>query len=505
MQAGLSSPDANTGHTGLKYGLAVVLAALLAAALVAMLQAGPGRDDYYTLFVTQPGTPFPRAFVDLWLTDNHPPLFYALAWATNWLGADVETRRLVNLPILIAGIAALVALARRADSDRIVFILYGMGLAGAMPAVEKAAELRSYFLGLVAAAVMMAALYVFARPRNETDRGPLPWVVLSLTLLVALNLHFVLSLICGFIAGACLLRLCAARAWRTAGRLFLACVIGTAPLLACLAWQFAEIEEETRTFWIDPSMTAAARQLVSIAYRSMAANWPLTILAAAGLWLLVLRSRQDRRLDDRLAFVLTIVGALLAALGLLLALHAWRPIIVFRYLNPAFPVIALSSAIGASIGLESLRARASALAAAALTVGAIVSIGLNLHFTMTRPSWYDSGRLVAAHVRQCGGTVVHASMGWGEAPFNLAAADRVDDPEQFTFRVIADQLGFAVESQTSRRMAPRCPTIFWDEFTSYPDPTESDVVARLRELGFAPGQTEMHIAGKGWILVSRPR
>lgn len=152
---------------------AVIVGSLVVAVLIAQLLAiharGPWYDEFYTYYVVRPGP----AFADLWagwIRDNHPPLFYFLAWLGRGFGSTMEQRRLLNLALMLGAIAALVLLARRNAAFRRLAVPYAIALAGVLPLIERAAEYRSYFLSTLAAAVLIPALCVLVRPNERKDR-----------------------------------------------------------------------------------------------------------------------------------------------------------------------------------------------------------------------------------------------------------------------------------------------------------------------------------------------
>ncbi len=175
------------------------MAALALAVLVAMVLAidgrGPWYDEFYTYYVTRPGTTWAAAW-PVWMRDNHPPLFYALTWATNWLGAEMAQRRLVNIGILAVACIALWILHRRSAVFQRLALPYLAGLASFPTAVFYAAELRSNFLAFAGVAVAVAALSSLARPYHTTTtwRG---FAFLTVALAVGFSVHITASIILG--------------------------------------------------------------------------------------------------------------------------------------------------------------------------------------------------------------------------------------------------------------------------------------------------------------------
>ena len=96
----------------------VVLSVLFGvAAVIVIVGRGPWYDEFYSLYVVRAGVPV-SALYPAWLRDNHPPLFYALAWVWSrlisgtGLAATVEGMRAINGVFLAVLVGAFVRMAR---------------------------------------------------------------------------------------------------------------------------------------------------------------------------------------------------------------------------------------------------------------------------------------------------------------------------------------------------------------------------------------------------------
>jgi hypothetical protein len=341
--------------------------------------APPAIDEPYTLFVTRPGESFRWLLVNRWLADNHPPLFYALAWATNWLGPELAARRLVNLMVFAFAAAALIGLIRTWPRGRGTLVLYCLGLASLFPAVDRAAELRSYYLGLVATSVAIAFL-AYGWSRGFATRKRMTGLVL--VLLLCFNIHYVTSLVMGSIMLALLARAALRRDWSNAGRLAVASLIAGVPTLACMAVQFESMQSSPGVLWIPGGLASALYWMAATLAHALLANVVLTACGLGGVVLIAARSRVGGGLDCRLDFILTLAAGCVGALARLLAIHAWRPIVVPQYLFALNPPVLMSLTLGADWLLSRLKLRTSVVIVIGLVAASIAAVGLNLQSSL---------------------------------------------------------------------------------------------------------------------------
>ena len=365
---------------------------------------------------------------------------------------------------------------------------------------NSAAQLRSNYLGLVGAFLVVAALAVHANPRKCDDATKRPPLILVISLMLAFNAHFVMTLLIGSVTGAFFLRLCIARCRAAAWRLAIATAIAAAPLLASLAVQALNIERATRSFWIEGGTRTALHTIRIVIQPALSANAFLTVAGMAGLLLMAMRSWRERRLDDGLDLVLTLAAGCGAGLALLMALHMWRPIFALRYLLPLFPPIMMMLAVGAAAVLGRIGKSAGLVLVGCITMAALWSIWINLEKTIARESWYEAAAVIASEVRACPGSLVHGNAYWPPQLF---------EGDAYLFMLsgltkVAAVYQFPIEPLDLRRMAPRCPTIFWAEQWLDNKPSAAEAAAKLRRAGFLPMHSELHTTKSGWVLISRP-
>lgn len=491
--------------TGLiRAGALIAALALAALSVAAMLRAGPWYDEFFTLHVTRAGQPFLAQFTQHWLADNHPPLFYALARATAWLGSEVEPRRLLNLAFLALAVAGLYGMTRRLGDGPLVAALTGLGLAGNIQIIDKAAEFRSTYLAMAAVAVAVAALAVLARPHARPARPRRDFWLVTAALVLALNVHFVTSVLVGAIALAFALRLALAGDRAGTLRIIAALAIAALPLLATTAIQLSRIEANTRSFWITGGLDAARWAIQGPVEMALAANWPIAVLGIAGIALMAAEAWHQRQAAEPLGIVIALAGGCVLGCAVLIGLHLWRPLLIERYLLPIAMPINLALALGAARALRQLPGLAATAAAVAILLAALLSLRMGFAEATNRPSWHGTGRAIAAMVKACPRTVVHANLSWNRPVMDMPPADNAAVMPE-AYRIVARQFGFALEPSGSRRMAAHCPTVFWTEHVAALVPTASDVAMQLRNEGFTPDKTRLLRIGRGWILVSIPR
>lgn len=479
--------------------LAIVIVSLVAAMSWAMRLRGPWYDEFYTLYVTRPDIPLSHAF-DRWLADNHPPLFYALVRATARLGSTVEERRVVNL-ILFAGTAIQLAWWLIPQRLRRTGWVFAIALASAWPAIDRATELRSNYLAFAATAVAVAALIGFDRGHRAHRRAE--WVMLTLALLVAFNVHLATSMIVGGLVAAMVLRRFVARDWRAASRLFGAATLAAIPMLLHLGLSFGRIEANTRSFWIQGGFNSARWAIQTEIVRNLSANPPITILAGIGFGMLAYRSWRDRRLVTHADLAGTLALGLVLGCAAMIAIHLWRPFIIDRYLVALHPPLAMILALGAAALLDHVRPWFAVVLAALMTFSAVTAIHLNLGRTLARPSWYGTGQAIATIRRNCPTTSVHVDLN-GNRPVLISPPSENRAVLPFAYHTVAAHFSFPLAAAGDRTMPRDCPTLFWTEHVAGESVTTEGLVSPLRAAGFPIGRAQLMRIGDGHVLVTWP-
>lgn len=475
---------------------------LLVAAIVwACLHRGPWYDELYTQYVSRPGVPWLTALKGSWLPDNHPPLYYALARATAWLG-PISWHRLLNLAIgglAVAGCAAIVR-----DVPRLAPAAAALALALAANewTLLEASELRSYFLSLCAGAVL--ALALCARHIAGTPGGTARRWTYWIAALVGFNTHIVSSLTCAVLVGVFLAPALWRRDWREAWGIAAAPFVAGLILVAVTAVQLPMWLANTQVFWIEPGFSSARWAIEMGVLHTLGTNPVLLLGAVAGAGLmardvLILRKPSG----EAGALALLGIGIVIAAVGMI-ALHLLRPMVIEKYMMVLFAAVAMGVALGFGRLLESLGPRLRLLALAAAFVATVLAMVHNAQTAATRDSWFGSGRAIAAEVARCPGTIVHADPSWNDGALVMLPTDN-QQVVPFGYRYVADALGFRLAPAGSRALSRTCPTIFWGEHDNRLRWNAATVTARLRERGVTVPSLEFRRIGPGWIGVVPPQ
>jgi hypothetical protein len=489
---GIAAPAATA------FAFAVFMAALVHLCLI----RSPWYDEFYTIYVTRPELGWYEALRDHWLADNHPPLFYMLARATLWLGTAVEARRFVNVIIAVVSMLAGTAVVRGGSASlRALAAPYFLLLASQAAALTAGAELRSYFLSFCSVALLLLMLAgIWLRDEPGQPRRVVP---LTITAIVACNTHIATTLI----AGSAILAFAALALVRRDIIRFRACAIPAAiagaVFLATCAAQVPHWAHNTGSFWITPGLAQARWSITMELLYGATANLAMLVIGLGGLALLGAHALKDRRMPAMLELTgLLIIGAMLS-LAAMIAVHLWRPFIVPKYLIGLIPIVTMILAAG----YAHLSARLSKLPAAALllvcTVSTSQEIWRNTHTVAGLAGWDGTAAIVARQVAACPQTAVHVDLYWNRMTTSLDPPDNAA-VMPYAYTLMAKRNHFAIEPETSRRVAADCPTLFWAEHITPGRETAATIRARETARGFAIGNLYFRAIDAGWIASTRP-
>lgn len=476
------------------------LVALVIAAVWASLHRGPWYDEFYTQLVTRPDRGIVASVRESWLYDNHPPLFYFLSWLTGWLG-PIETHRLLNLGVLGIATGAAWTIVRKVPALHIPAAALALMLAANMWTVMEASELRSYFLSLCTGATLALTLSATWLTRNEGDR----WRRMA-TLMVALaafNNHIVTTIV----SGAVVLPFAALALLRRDRALFIA--IMRAPFLAGLVFlvltaiQFPYWMENTQSFWITPGFQSASWSFQYAIQRTLEANPPLTLAAAAGLGLMAWDAWKRRGFSRNSEAVLLLGCGCALAIAILVGLHMVRPMIIEKYLTSLIAAITMGLALGVARSLRALPPLAGIAVLVLATLTGFYQLDAHARFAAQKNSWYGTGRFIAHVIARCPSTVVHIDPFWNVHATSMSPADNKQVPS-LGYRTVSKHFGFTVEPQGSLRMARDCPTLFWAEHNQRMLFDARSAHAHLRERGYPVDHLTLYGIGDGWVATNRP-
>jgi len=478
----------------------VVLSVLFGvAAVIVIVGRGPWYDEFYSLYVVRAGVPV-SALYPAWLRDNHPPLFYALAWVWSrlisgtGLAATVEGMRAINGVFLAVLVGAFVRMART-DAWFARIVWYDcLALAAMFPTLDQIDQLRSYFLSFVLAAIVLPLLArdICGRAGQRTMLG------VGVILAVGFSVHVLTTVIVGSLVAATVVHHALVRRWGDAVRLIVIAAFALVPFLISMAVQFSTIAANTRVFWIPGGFNAGRWAIETEVHDAVYSN-PVLLLVALGGLVMILIGLRRRDPDARMTagVIITFAGALVLAVIVLMAAHLYRPMLVSRYLVALDPVIALMLALGAHAATRRLGARVVILLDVLILMGAGLAIHANCLETMAKPSWDGTGMAIARIVRACPQATVHPDLGWNTLALGMPPREnRAVVP--FSYRFVGHRFGFALSSG----MSATCPNLFWTEHVANMHPTAQAVIDRLRRAGYPIVSGRMERIGIGWILVT---
>jgi len=485
----------------------VILAAMFTlAALLAIAGRGPWYDEFYSFYLVRPDAPL-GILVPAWLRDNHPPLFYALAWLWARLlrlvgqGGSVEGLRTLNLVVLAVTVALFAALARTDGWFRRVVWYYVAALAGIFTVLDRIDQLRSYFLSLALTALVLPLLARCLRKDAGTLRGS---IGIGIVLALTFGVHLVTTVIVAGLVGAVFGALVLARRWRDAGRLALIGGLALVPFAVMMALQLSTIVANTRVFWIPPGLNAARWSIEMEVVNALTANPVLGAVALAGFGtVLVGVVQRDGPARDALVLLATLGAGLVLALAVLVVAHLHRPLLITRYLVAVDPVLAMMLAVCAERATRRLPVWGTAAIDAAILIAAGLAIHANLDKTLQQWSWRGTARTIAAQVRACPQTAVYPDMSWNTEPLSMPPRDN-REVVPFAYAYVARRSGFALAPAGSHALSATCPTMFWTEHVASMHPDATTVIRELRAQGYPVTSGRMVRSDIGWVLITPP-
>lgn len=475
---------------------------LLAAAIVwACMNRGPWYDELYTQYVTRPGVPWLAALKGSWMADNHPPLYYALARATAWLG-PISWHRLLNLAMGAVAVAGCIAIVRDVPRLAPAAAALALALAANEWTLLEGSELRSYFLSLCSGAVLALSLCAWriAGAQASTARQVTYWIAA----LVSFNTHIISSLTGAVLVGVFLAAALWRRDWREARAIAVPPLVAGVILVAITLVQLPMWLANTKVFWIEPGFSSARWAIEMGVLHTLGVNPVLLLGAIAGAGLMardVLWLRKPS--GEAGALVLLGIGVAIAAVGIIV-LHLLRPMVIEKYMMVMFAAVAMGVALGFGRLLESLGPRLRLLALAAAFVATVLALVHNAQVAAARDSWFGTGRAIAAEVARCPGTIVHADPEWNDGALVMLPTDNAQ-VVPFGYRYVAQAMGFELAPDGSRTLSRTCPTIFWGEHDNLLRWNAATVTARLRERGVTVPEMEFRRIGPGWLAVVPPQ
>ena len=452
---------------------AVGVCAILVIAGIGAALRGPWLDEFWTLELSDPSKGLSALIRDGWMHDAHPPVFNAWATLLASLGiTSIPAGRLVS-NLLAAGLMILAAfrLSRRTPGQA-GFAASLLLLTLSLPqAVESFALYRSYFWQMTAIGTLVLVARHVALTKSDLDwRRDLDLVAIAvLATAASIGVHYVGALFGGLLASA--IAVCA---FMRGLRRWTVLVLATAALsslfvFASVAAQAPSWAAEFDHVWIDLPGLAALGVLASLA---VAPLW-LNPVPLAGLW----PGRGTETRDASQAWFLAMVGVVLVAgMVVVLAAHAFQPIVVDRYLF-AVPVL-----VSALLAVPAARLARNRWLFGLLTLVAVVGAARPMIEGGIRPLWRENARTIATIVAGCPTTQVYAASGWALGPAAKSRMARREDPVfERAYRSLAEPWGYpvhfigqlGVQNGSTHATPGACPVLLWYEHT--PNEAEDDL------------------------------
>jgi hypothetical protein len=476
------------------------------AAVMAIAGRGPWYDEFYSFYLVRPGAPL-GVLVPAWLRDNHPPLFYALAWVwarllgLGGLGDSVEGLRTINLVVLAVTVALIARLARDDGWFRAVVWYYITALAGIFTVLDRIDQLRSYFLSLALTALVVPLLARWLR-RDANPAGQS--VALGILLALTFSVHLITTVIVAGLVAAVFGHLVVARRWHDALRLALIAGLALIPFAVMMAFQLSTIVANTQVFWIPPGLNAARWSVEMEVVNALTANPVLGLVALAGLGASIFGAmRHNTQSRETALLIITLGAGLVLALVVLVIAHLHRPLLITRYLVALDPVLAMMLALGAERVTRHLPVYVTAVIDLAILIAAGLAIHANLDKTLHQWSWHGTAGTIAAQVRNCPETMVYPDMSWNTEPLSMPPREN-REVVPFSYDYVAHRYGFALAPAGSHTLSTRCPTLFWTEHVANMHPSANTVIRNLRASGYPVTSGRMVRTDIGWVLITPP-
>ncbi len=407
-------------------------------------------DEVWSLFVSQHDVPLAQIVQERWLTDIHPPLFYALAWlAKPVTGTSIIAARAINLVGLGASVAAITWIGLRSPLVAAFATTFALAMAGSHHFVFQMIEHRSNFLSLASASVLMSGFYaIFSTQRDYDRRDRRLLAIMTGAALTALNLHYLATVAASIVGGVLIAALWFGAQRRWAVRLAMA--YGIAGLTVCIWFLIQKmfVTHVAENFWANTTPLQAALTFYWFLKMMMLANPVMSLLALAGLCGLGALPPQSRR------FVLaSVIGLAFTAIAFTL-INLAMPSLQARYMvYLQAPLLAILAALAAPILVS------SRFWVALGFVGSLMGLALTARSPAISPGWTSPARAAADIQHHCKDAAVHFRPYWVMTPEVRMGLALEPDVTRFGMQLVGRQTGLRLEDETSRRISSSCPTL----------------------------------------------
>ena len=337
-----------------------------------------------------------RDWPDLWTHVVHQEpnlgLYYLLLHAWIRLGDGEAAARALSAVAHVATVPVLFFLARRLFDRRVAVIASTLFAINAF-AVAYAQEARPY-----AVAVLLATLCSLLFVRAVHEPSARRWALYVLSAVLAVYAHLFAAFVLAGHAASLFILNRPDRQVRNASMAYSVVAILSAPLL----WAVARSGTE-RISWIDPP---TIRDVFAV-FTGLAGNGgPLLLLAYSGVCFLALipaaRAWRETGTSTRTWRYAFLLAWLFVPVLLTLAVSAFKPVLIPRYLIVSLPALMLI----AGVGLAGLKGRWALALLAVLAVFALRALGI-LYGTDQKEQWRAATAMVLTASRDGDRIVLH--------------------------------------------------------------------------------------------------
>jgi hypothetical protein len=306
----------------------LALAAIVALAMIviSIFFKPPWRDEFWSLYFSDPALPLSTLITERMRLEVHPPLSYIALYAVRTMGANVTMVRFEQLALVLASLL-LLARARRFSGET---VLYALALFGGFWTIYYTVEIRPYVLDLVFVIGAVAAA------EGVVERRNLAWNLPILLLLAAAGAFtdYFTALWMGLLGGFTGLVLLSQRRWVLGVGLIVGVALAMAPTALWIQYSLPVLATgvESRSGALD-GLVSGLLQGNRALLKTLASNLALTVAAVLGARTL---ARQHRDVDVLL--LATVAAFIVAALPLN---SLWSPILKERTFIVLIPPLTL--------------------------------------------------------------------------------------------------------------------------------------------------------------------
>lgn len=462
---------------GLRQAVFAVIAVALVGGVYAASARGIWLDEFWSLRLGDAEVPLADAASGLWFSDTNPAWANLLYRLTAETGArDITALRLLlSFPATVLLLAGTWAIARSSPGRDPFYLVLTM-LVVALPAfVGTFSDYRAYHWQVCAAALLCQVAYrLLAEEQVATDRTAA--ALAAAALFAALTLHFVAGFLVAIPVSLLLLVLARRGRWSSFTPIAIIAVVAGSSMLALVAIQGARISRTIDASWIETSTADGLAVIAATLSVALLAN-----PAAAALALLAPRDLDHGRRD----FLRLLLAGVSFGAAILLVANAFRPLIVDRYL--LLWQIAVCGVLAVLV--------APTLTRGGWKLYAVVGCCLvSIAFTTVRQSretgWNGTRDFIAATVRGCPTTRVHAISPWRLRSSRDSRAAALEAPVfENAYRRLARDGGFAVwfvpDAVRVLDLPAACPSLLWIEHSGGDRLGDAATLLRDAKIGFA--------------------